>query len=233
MKKDNLAIITYPDKVLSKRKWCIIFLHGLGSHASDLLSFPEWLDLPFKESIQYIFPQAPLLPITINAGEVMPAWYDIKDIDFEKRTDKTTLENSLKLLWKLINGLIAEGIPSHKIIIGGFSQGGAMSLSIGIAAVFNYFISLGGIICLSGYCLDLEKIKQKHSSLINLPPLFMAHGKQDVIIPYNIANKHSKFFSQQGWDLQWFEDDILGHSLGEQEIFRLREWLTKKIMVLP
>lgn len=217
----RLHFLCYPSTPSSSTVGAVVFLHGLGAGADDFADLPRLLSLSLN--VRYIFPQAPNLPVTINGGLSMPAWYDIKDISFERNSDPVTVSHSMGLLSELLDRLVAEGIPAEKILIGGFSQGGAMALEVGM----NYHHNLAGVISLSAYSLSPEKIKGGDYNSKKEIPLLVCHGKGDQVVPFELGNRHRKIFQKQGFDLSWYEEEVLGHNLSPGEIEAMKEWLKR------
>ena len=163
----------------------VIFLHGLGADGFD---FKDIFTRPQFNKIRFILPHAPYQPITINQGYEMRAWYDLYDLSFENDEDELGMERSSLSINKLIEDQISFGIPSEKIIIGGFSQGAAMSFYLGL----KYPKKLGGIAALSGYLPLKESLSDSIKSKLANMPIFMAHGLYDNVIDIQIADNSFK-----------------------------------------
>lgn len=188
----------------------VIFLHGLGSDGFD---FRDIFTRPQFNKIRFILPHAPYQPVTINQGFEMRAWYDIYDLSLEKDEDELGMEKSSLNIQKLIEEQISLGIPSEKIIIGGFSQGAVMSFYLGL----KYHKKLGGIAVLSGYLPLKEKLTSSiKSELVNMP-IFMAHGLYDNVIDIQIADSSYKKLLKK-FDSTSFKKYPMGHEVCEKEI---------------
>ncbi|MBM3359950.1 MAG: carboxylesterase [Betaproteobacteria bacterium] len=201
----------------------VIFLHGLGAdgfNLKDIFARPQF------NKIRFILPHAPHQPVTINQGFEMRAWYDLSDLSLKKDEDEDELgmERSSLIIQKLIEEQISLGIPSEKIIIGGFSQGAAMSFYIGL----KYHKKLGGIAALSGYLPLKEKLTGPiKKELINMP-IFMAHGLYDNVIDIQIAdNSYKKLLKK--FNCAIFEKYLIGHEICEKEIDDLSIFLNHSL----
>ena len=196
----------------------VIFLHGLGAdgfNLKDIFARPQF------NKIRFILPHAPYQPVTINQGFEMRAWYDLS---LKKDEDELGMERSSLIIQKLIEEQISLGIPSEKIIIGGFSQGAAMSFYLGL----KYHKKLGGIAALSGYLPLQEKLTDPiKNELINMP-IFMAHGLYDNVIDIQIAgNSYKKLLKK--FNSAIFEKYPIGHEICEKEIDDLSIFLNHSL----
>ena len=155
----------------------VIWLHGLGADGHDFVPIIPELGLPRDHGIRFIFPHAPALPVTINGGYVMPAWYDILEMSLDRKVDVAQLQASAQEVGKLIEREIARGIPSERIVIAGFSQGGAVAYQ----AALSYPKPLAGLLALSTYfaTTDTVALNAANAQL----PIHIFHGKQDTIVP--------------------------------------------------
>lgn len=191
-------------------KGVVIFLHGLGADGFD---FRDIFVTPQFNKIRFILPHAPYQPVTINQGFEMRAWYDLYDLSFEKDEDELGMEKSSLTIQKLIEEQISLGIPSEKIIIGGFSQGAVMSFYLGM----KYHKKLGGIAVLSGYLPLKEKLTSSiKNELLNIP-IFMAHGLYDNVIDIQIADSSFKELLKK-FNSASFKKYPMGHEVCEKEI---------------
>jgi phospholipase/carboxylesterase len=198
----------------------VILLHGLGADGNDFVSLVRELKLPSTLPIRFVFPSAPLKPITINNGYMMPAWYDITSMSINQRSDLNGMQESIKQLENLIaheNGL---GIPSNKIILAGFSQGAVIAMMTGL----NFTEKLAGILSLSGY-LPLTEIKLDTFNKKNQDtPLFLAHGTQDTLIPYAVGQLAFDMLKKHHYNAEW-HGYAMAHSVCEKEIVEVATWL--------
>ena len=208
---DTVEVLTGENPVGS-----VIWLHGLGADGHDFEPIvPELrLDMPLR----FIFPHAPVQPVTINGGMAMRAWYDIKSLDSEGRADADGVRASGAILESLIEQEIERGIPVDKIVIAGFSQGGA----IAIHTMLNTQHELAGVMALSTYLAvpaDLEVASSRKDI-----PLFMAHGTFDPMLPLQWGQITADHIRGAGYDPQWHEYPMQ-HAVCPQEIADISEWL--------
>lgn len=139
---------------------CVIWLHGLGADGNDFAPIIPALNLPNDHSIRFVFPHAPIMPVTVNNGYEMRAWYDIYGMNIDHRIDKTGMAKSIQLVGQLIENEISRGIPSNQIILAGFSQGAVIALLTGL----QYNKPIAGILALSGYLPFADEVLKKNSS---------------------------------------------------------------------
>lgn len=206
----------------------IIWLHGLGASGDDFVSISKELNFIDNLQVRFIFPHAPIKPITINNGCKMRAWYDIKDFseliqnDPENDTSHEGLNSSMELINHVIHREIELGIEPEKIVLAGFSQGGALALYTGLRCKYK----LAGTICLSGYLPLHYCLLQEQSKSNMLMPILMAHGKLDQIIPITFGKKSYSFLKQLGYNILW-NDYLMQHTVIEQEIYDINNFLNK------
>lgn len=161
----------------------IIFLHGLGATGHDFEDVPARFRASQQFAMKYIFPHAPVRSVTLNQGLSMPAWYDIFGLDFNSREDLVGIYDIAAKLTAVMEQHIASGIPAHKIILGGFSQGGALALHCGL----RFPHVLGGILALSTYLPLAQTIPAEISAAGKQTPIFLAHGSKDEVLPIDWA----------------------------------------------
>ena len=197
----------------------IILLHGLGASADDLAAGLSMLPLHDKDRIAFFIPQAPVQPVTISGGIKMPAWFDIVALeDAQPQEDKMGLERSLKLIRELVDELIADGVPESKIIIGGFSQGGALAMY----SLFNETKRFAGAFCWSGYLPRGEAIPNNSGT-----PVLLTHGTLDPIIPHKAVSGMPKLLEDAGFDVQSHIFDELAHSIDQRVLDASTRWLAE------
>lgn len=200
----------------------ILIMHGLGADGRDFMPVAEQLDLPSVGPVRFLFPSAPSLPVTINGGYVMPAWYDILGTDLVRREDEGGLRQSQATIDALITKEIDRGIAAHRIVVAGFSQGCAMALMIGL----RFHQRLGGIAALSGY-LPLATTTAAERSAVNAGlPIFMAHGTWDGVVPIARAEASRDALAALGYGVDWHPYPM-EHSVCPQEIADLQAWLLR------
>ncbi len=200
----------------------VIILHGLGADGNDFVPFTSELNLAAIGPVRFVFPHAPTRPVTINGGYVMRAWYDILGVDLVKREDERGLRESQAQLAALIDREIARGMPANRIVLGGFSQGCAMTLQTGL----RYPQRLGGLLGMSGYLPLADALDAERSDANRLVPVFMAHGQFDDIIPIARATRSRDILHALGYDVTW-HDYPMPHSVVMEEIADIGRWLTK------
>lgn len=197
----------------------VIWLHGLGADGNDFVPIVSELKLPEQLPLRFVFPHAPLRPVSINNGYVMRAWYDILSLQIDGNIDHAGIAKSAAQ----INDLIAHeqhmGIPTDKIILAGFSQGAVMALTAGL----TYAKPLAGIVALSGYFPNAEQILSAHPDKQSLP-IFLAHGTQDPIVPYFLGQQAHEALKKNHCAVTW-KSYAIPHSVCAEEIGDLREWL--------
>lgn len=200
----------------------VIWLHGLGADGHDFAPIVPELNLPHSARIRFIFPHAPMLPVTINGGYVMPAWYDVKSLDLCQEEDDAGIRASQRLLETLIQGEVERGITSSRIVLAGFSQGGAIALHTGL----RHTPALAGVLALSTY-LPLPHALMAEASPANAElPIFMAHGTADSVIPLPQGVASRDFLQKTGYPVDWREYPM-AHSVCPQEIADIGVWLAQ------
>jgi phospholipase/carboxylesterase len=200
----------------------IIVLHGLGADGNDFVPVAEQLDLAAVGALRFVFPHAPVRPVTINNGYRMRAWYDILGTDLARREDEAGLRASQAEVLALLAREAARGIAPEKTVLMGFSQGCAMTLLAGLRAPQR----LAGLICLSGY-LPLAATTAVECSPANADvPIFMAHGRFDPIVPVTSGKASRDALTALGYPVDWHEYPM-EHSVCPEEIVDLNRWLLK------
>lgn len=201
-------------------KGSVIWMHGLGADCWDFVSIVKELALPDDLPLRFIFPQAPTRPITINNGQVMPGWYDISMAELHRKPDEAGVRQSQAAIEQLIAREIERGIPADKIILAGFSQGGAIALQTGLRCRE----ALGGIMALSTY-LTLDDSLAAEATIANANiPILMAHGTQDPLIPLSLAVASRTKMEARGYKVEWREYPM-PHSLCMEEVEDIGAWI--------
>jgi len=196
----------------------IIWLHGLGADGSDFVPVAQELALPV--AVRFVFPHAPVMPVTVNGGYVMPAWYDIFTPDIAGNQDEAGIRAAEMMLVELINFEVSRGIAAERIVLAGFSQGGAIALQ----AALRYPRRLAGVLALSTY-LPLAASVGLEKSPANLGlPIFMAHGRADTVIPLPAAVTSRLQLGEQGYAVNW-RDYPMEHSVCPPEVGDIRQFL--------
>ncbi|MFJ2987415.1 alpha/beta hydrolase [Collimonas sp. NPDC087041] len=200
----------------------VIWMHGLGADGSDFVPIVKELDLSGCPGIRFVFPSAPTMPVTINNGYVMPAWYDILTTDLIRREDEAGLRKSQLEIEALIAQQIALGIAADKIVIAGFSQGCAMTLQTGL----RYPQKLAGLMCLSGYLPLSDKIAAERHAANQHTPIFQAHGRVDPVVVIDRAEKSRDLLRELGYQVEWHEY-MMPHSVCAEEVADIGNWLRR------
>ena len=199
----------------------IIWLHGLGADGNDFVPVATALQLPDTLNIRFIFPHAPLRPITINRGYRMRGWYDVTSLDIANLDDESGIIESSQMLLQLSAQQQAQGIAAERIVFAGFSQGGAIALHAGLRSAQT----LGGIIALSTYLPMRDRLAQEAAGANRQTPIFMAHGLYDEVVAPQFGAHSRSLLQQHGYPLQWHEY-AMGHSVCTDEISDISAWLT-------
>jgi phospholipase/carboxylesterase len=203
----------------------IIWMHGLGADGHDFEPIVPEIVRPNERALRFVFPNAPVRPVTINNGYAMRAWYDIVGIDRHSQQDEQGIRASDALVRALIKRENERGIPTERIVIAGFSQGGAMSLMTGP----RYPEKLAGIMGLSCYVLLASKLEAERSSANQTTPIFMAHGIQDPVVPYPLGDESRQLLERLGYAVEWHRYPM-PHSVCPEELADIAAWLRR---VLP
>ena len=198
----------------------VIILHGLGADGTDFLPMCDQLDLGAIGPVRYLLPRAPVRPVTINGGYEMRAWYDILGTQIDRREDEKGLRETMREVHALIDRERARGIASRRIVLGGFSQGCAMTLLAGL----RYPERLGGLAALSGYLpLADTTAAERHAANADVP-IFMAHGKRDGVITLDRAVASRDALNKLGYRIEWHEYPM-EHSVCMEEVQAIDSWL--------
>jgi len=206
----------------SEHKATVIWLHGLGADGHDFEPIVPELKLSPELGVKFIFPHAPVMPVTINGGYEMRAWYDIRDADLANREDKEGVRQSSELVKKIIDSEVESGIPSDKIVLAGFSQGGAIALHL--ATRFDQ--KLAGIVALSTYLTMPESLSDEKAEANIETPVFMAHGSQDPVVPMQRGQYSAKVLEDNGFRVNW-QDYPMAHAVCLEEIQALGQYFNK------
>jgi phospholipase/carboxylesterase len=200
----------------------IIWLHGLGADGNDFVPIVEELNLPI--AVRYIFPHAPQRPVTINGGFVMRAWYDIAGTTIDAQQDEAGIRDSLKAIEAFIAQEIARGIVPGRIILAGFSQGGAVVLHTAL----RHSIPLAGVLALSTYLPLSDRISSEARPETKVTPIFMAHGRGDPVVPFELGVVSREALIRLGYTVEWHEY-TMQHSVCEQELRDIEIWLSERL----
>ena len=200
----------------------IIVLHGLGADGNDFVPVAEQLDLAKIGPVRFVFPHAPTMPVTINGGYAMRAWYDILGTDLAKREDEAGLRLSQSRVEALIANERARGVVASRIVLAGFSQGCAMTLMTGL----RYTERLAGLVGLSGYLPLAATLAAERTGVNGDIPIFLAHGRMDPVVPIARAIVSRDALIALGHPVEWHEYSM-PHSVCAEEIEDLGRWLER------
>lgn len=200
----------------------VIWLHGLGADARDFEPLVPELKLAADLGVRFVFPNAPVRPVTINSGMRMRAWYDLLAFDLTRGEDAVGVRDSERLLHDLIRQEHARGIPYERIILAGFSQGGAMVLHTGL----RFPDKLGGILALSCYVLLSKSLEAERHPANQDTPIFIAHGDHDAIVPVALGRAAVQQLQALGYAPEW-QEYPMGHEVCWDEILDIGRWLTR------
>jgi phospholipase/carboxylesterase len=206
----------------------VIWLHGLGANGWDFVSIVKELEvntLPgLAGGVRFSFPHAPLRPVTINNGMTMPAWYDIKMVDLVRQEDEAGTRVSQGQIEQLIAREKERGIPASRIVLAGFSQGGAITLQTGL----RHAERLAGLMVLSSYLPLAGSVAAEAAPANRDVPIFMAHGTNDPVVVLNRATASRQQLETLGYRVQW-HDYPMEHSVCMEEVEDIRAWLGEVI----
>ena len=202
----------------------IIIMHGLGADGHDFVPIAEQLDLSSVGPIRFLFPFAPVIPVSINGGMAMPAWYDILSADLVRREDEVGLRQSRLQVEELVASEKARGMAANRIVLAGFSQGCAMALMVGL----RHPEALAGIVGMSGYLPLAATLAAEHTQASLSTPVFMAHGSRDGVVALPRASASRDALQAVGYSVEWHEYPM-EHSVCPQEIADLEMFLKRTL----
>ncbi|HEX3098204.1 MAG TPA: alpha/beta fold hydrolase [Usitatibacter sp.] len=212
-----MEIATGPDPVGT-----VIWLHGLGADGWDFVPLVRELPVPPALQLRFVFPHAPERPVTINNGFTMRAWYDIAMNDISRLPDERGIRESQAAVERLIARERDRGMESARIVLAGFSQGGAIALQAGL----RHANRLGGIVALSTYLTLQESLAAEAAGANRSTPIFMAHGTEDPIVPLPLAESSAAALRAQGYEVEWHTWPM-AHAVCGEEIKALAEFLAR------
>lgn len=216
------AVIIEPK---SSHKASVIWLHGLGADGHDFEPIIPELGLANEPGIRFIFPHAPIRPVTINSGMSMRAWYDVKSPNLREQEDSEAITKSSNLINNYIEAEINAGISSEKIILAGFSQGGAISLHTGL----RYSSPLAGLLALSTYLPLPERLTNEASNENKNILVMMAHGTFDPVIPVEQGRHSCEALKEHGYSVEWHEYPMQ-HAVCMEEINTIGKWIRERLI---
>jgi phospholipase/carboxylesterase len=200
----------------------VIWLHGLGADGYDFEPIVPELDLPAAPAVRFVFPHAPMRPITINGGAVMRGWYDVLTLDGGRREDDAGVRASQASVEELIAREAARGVPAARLVLAGFSQGGAIALQTGL----RHSERLAGIMALSTYLPLASTLASEASAANRDVPILMAHGRDDSLIPIERATIAREALRAAGYAIEW-HDYAMEHSVSREQIEDIAAWLRR------
>ena len=200
----------------------IIWLHGLGADGNDFAPLIPQLGIVEPLGVRVVLPHAPRRPVTINNGRVMRAWYDIAAADFRASEDEAGIRESASLVDALIDREVERGVQPGRILLAGFSQGGAMVLHTGL----RYHLRLAGILVLSAYLPLAQTLAGECSPASRDVPLLLAHGQQDPVVPIAWAERSRERLRELGYAVAW-RDYAMPHAVCPEEITDIRQWIVE------
>ncbi|MBL0232009.1 MAG: carboxylesterase [Moraxellaceae bacterium] len=200
----------------------VIWLHGLGATGDDFVPIVPELNLPAELAVRFIFPHAPAIPVTINAGYIMPAWYDITAMTLDRQLDEAQLLASSAAISAFIDNEIARGIASQRIIVAGFSQGGAVAYQTAL----TYPQPLGGLMALSSYFATHKSINI-HTANQQLA-IAIFHGVYDSVVNETLGSQALQLLRQQGY-APVYKSYLMDHSVCAEEIRDISMWIQERL----
>lgn len=196
----------------------VIWLHGLGADGHDFEPIVPHIQLPEEIQVRFIFPHAPKMPVTINNGMTMPAWYDILEMSIERSVDEKQLRESAQRATALIEREIQRGIPAERIVLAGFSQGGAVAYEAGL----TFPKKLAGVMTLSTYLATKDSIQPNEAQ--KQTPMLVQHGTQDPIVPMSLGEQAKGWLTGHGYQVQ-YQTYPMAHQVCGPQIQDIAKWL--------
>jgi phospholipase/carboxylesterase len=200
----------------------VIWMHGLGADGWDFVPIVRELPLPDELAVRFIFPHAPVRPVTINNGMEMRAWYDIAMNDIARLPDERGIRESQAAVEELIARERGRGMPAERIVLAGFSQGGAIALHAGL----RHASKLAGIVALSTYLALEESLDSEAASANKATPIFMGHGTEDAIVPLRLAEASRAALERRGYRIEW-ESWPMPHAVCGEEIEAVADFIAE------
>lgn len=214
-----IEIETAPDP-----RFSVLWLHGLGADGNDFVPLVPELGLPSDLAVRFVFPHAAMIPVTCNNGYVMRAWYDIHTLSrADGHADEAGIRGSREVVRELIARENARGVPSERIVLAGFSQGGAMAYLAGL----THPQALGGIVALSAYLPAPKMLAEEATEANRATPVFVAHGTDDPVLPLPLGELARDVVKQYNSSVSWHTYPM-PHSVCQEEITTLAQWLAAR-----
>lgn len=206
-------------------QWSVLWLHGLGADGHDFAPIVPELVRKDWPALRFVFPHAPVRAVTINNGMRMRAWYDIRDMNLANRADETGVDESVAQTEALIAREVARGIPASRVLLAGFSQGGAIAL----ATALRRTQPLAGVVALSTYLPMVDRLVQETTATAHTQPLFMAHGQFDPVVPYAGGDFSARKLRELGFNVDWHAYPM-AHQVCAEEIRDLGDWMQRRFV---
>ncbi len=200
----------------------VIWLHGLGADGNDFAPLVPQLRLPESCHTRFVFPHAPRIPVTINGGMVMRAWYDIREMSIERKVDVDTLKASAEQVQQLIERELARGVPAERIVIAGFSQGGAVAYE----AALSFGKALGGLLVLSSYLATGDSLKRDPAN--QALPVLIQHGVHDPVVPEVLGQRAEAQLKAWAYPVR-YEPYPVEHGVCPEQIPVISRWLGQRL----
>lgn len=204
-------------------RWSVLWLHGLGADGHDFEPIVPELLRPDWPALRFVFPHAPMRAVTINNGVRMRAWYDIRDFDLSNRADVEGVHQSVAQVDALIAREAERGVPPGRVVLAGFSQGGAITLAAGIRRE----VPLAGLVALSTYLPLAQATLAPLTDAARSQPVFMAHGLHDPVVPYSAGKRSRDALLDAGFQVDWHAWPM-AHQVCAEEIAALGAWLSRR-----
>jgi len=223
-----MALLPFVDvKPAAQADAAVVWLHGLGDSGDGFAPIVPELRLPKSSGIRFLFPHAPVRPITINGGMQMRGWYDIKTWDLNDRADETGVRESAAAVTALLDKLIEQGIPANRILLAGFSQGGVIALHLLPRLPYK----LAGVMALSTYMAAPGKLKEEMTAANKSTAVLVNHGTHDEVVPYSAGQAAFNALKFAGFNVNWAEYRM-GHSVCPQQIADISRFIQQQLPAL-
>lgn len=205
-------------------QWTVLWLHGLGADGNDFAPIVPELVRPHWPALRFVFPHAPVRPVTINNGMRMRAWYDIVGMDFATRAEAAGIEESVQQVQALIGREAQRGVPASRLLLAGFSQGGAITLAAGL----RQREPLAGLVALSTYLPGGAAVAASCDPAALAQPVFFAHGDSDPVIPVQHGQASAQVLEKAGFQVDWHRYPM-AHQVCAEEIADLGDWIERRL----
>ena len=219
-----MTLPTVEHETSAAPRFSVIWLHGLGADGHDFAPIVPELADPKWPSLRFVFPHAPVRPVTINNGMSMRAWYDIAAFDLNARQDVAGMRSSVNEVETLIAREHQRGVPSERILLAGFSQGGAIALAAGL----HHAERLAGIIALSTYLPTYAALPEERSAANATVPIFWGHGSADQVVLQQRGLDSRDVLTSLGYAVEWHSYPM-AHSVCAEEVADLRQWMSLRL----